>query len=359
MNDEPGRREKFLHHVRYFDASVRYPVPFVGFTGRPGHCPEHQCLPYDAAGFLNAEPAGHRTDPNEIRIFVLGDSTMLDGASWQDLVPGRLQDLLRATCSDRVRVFNFGVVSSCTEQMCALIWTRLLDLDPDVLIVLSGGTDAFLPLTFDPRPGYPYNAFLIEYLYAHYFSETNDRSWQSGLDYDGVIDGAFDLLRQSRQRVDYGSPDWEASVARSYEASLRKFVRLARAVDIPVFYALEPIVVRKRSLEPAEASLASPGTLAYLTRLYDRFEAALTDLRVRSLPGNLHLIDASRVLTDVGPGLFTNVVHYDGAGRATVSQFLADNVFDAVRRCSDGGRRGDATAWFRSVFRRPLLRTAR
>ncbi|MDP4022961.1 SGNH/GDSL hydrolase family protein [Methylobacterium sp. NEAU 140] len=349
--DEAARREKFLHHVRYFDASVRYPAPYVGFTGRPGHRPEHQCLPYDAAGFLNAEAAGPRTDPDEIRVFMLGDSTMLEGADWGDLVPGRVENLLRAACSERVRVYNFGAVSSCTEQMCALIWARLLDLDPDLVVVLSGGTDAFLPLTFDPRPGYPYNAFIGEFLYAHFFSENNDRSWQSSLDYDGVVDGAFDLLRQNRQRVGYGSPDWEVAVARSYEASLRKLVRTARAVEIPVVYVLEPIVVRKRDPIASETALASPDTLAYLARQYDRFEASLADQRARDVPRNLRLIDASRALTESGPGLFTNVVHYDPTGRATIGRLIADHLLEPVRRRRDRGARRTVGGWLRDRLR--------
>lgn len=178
-DDETARREKFVHHVRYFDAATRYPAPYIGFTGEPGYKFEHQCLPYDDSGFLNPGAATPRTDPDELRIFVVGDSTMLAGTEWRETVPGRIQGLLGAAYSQRVKVYNFGAISSCTEQMCALIWTKLLDLDPDMLVVVSGGTDAFQPLTFDPRPGYPFNAFLTEFLYTHYFDERNDKSWQS------------------------------------------------------------------------------------------------------------------------------------------------------------------------------------
>lgn len=348
--DETERREKFVHHVRYFDSATRYPSPYIGFTGEPGYQFAHHCLPYDAAGFLNLEAAAPRTDPHEIRIFVVGDSTMLAGTEWRDLVPGRIHGLLQATVSPRINVFNFGAVSSCTEQMCALIWNRLLDLDPDMLVVISGGTDAFQPFTFDPRPGQPYNAFIQEFLYTHFFDERNDKSWQSSLNYDGVIDAAFDLRARIRDKVGYGSAQWEMNVARSYTGSLIKLVRLARAVAIPIFYFLEPIVVRKQALEASETNLASPEALAYLARQYDRFGASLIDLRARNLPSNLHLMDASRVFDNNGPGSFYDIVHYDSPGRTTVGQYLADQVREAAETCSARRSRGSRRGWMRGLL---------
>ena len=324
--DDDARREKFIHHVRFFDAALRRPVPYAGFTGRPGYKFAHHCLPYDAEGFLNPEAVTPRTDPAEIRVFVVGDSTLVAGTEWWDTVPGRIQDLLRAGYSDRVKVYNFGVVSSCTDQMCSLIWMRLLDFEPDALIIVSGATDAFQPFTFDPRPGYPYNAFIGEFLYTHFFDETNDGSWQSGLDYDGVTNAAFDLRTRMREAVGFGSADWERALADTFEAALNRIARTARGSGIPTFYFLEPVVVRKDPLAESERNTAAPETLAFLARQFDRYAEILARVRAAGTPSTLHLFDASRALDGADKGLFHDLVHYDRSGRHTVAAFITQRV---------------------------------
>ncbi|CAM3065149.1 hypothetical protein JHFBIEKO_3060 [Methylobacterium mesophilicum] len=356
-NDEAARREKFIHHVKFFDAASRYPTPYVGFTGRPGYRFQLHCLPYDATGFLNLQSTGPRTDPEEIRIFVVGDSTMATGTELENTVPKRIEEILRKEWSRRINVYNFAVVSSNTEQMCSLIWSRLLDLDPDFIIVVSGGTDAFQPYSFDPRPGFPYNFFINEYLYAHYFDENNDKSWQSGLNYDDVVANAFDFNTRIRQSVDYGTESWEEKVARSYTGSLIKLARTAKAVHIPVYYFLEPIVVRQKDADVSEPRFASPEAIAYLTRQYNRFEKSLSDLRALRLPKNLQLIDASRALNENGPGEFYDILHYDREGTATVAKFFANHVSDAVGKRSARQSRPGVGGWMRNAIRR-LRRTA-
>lgn len=348
-NSEAARREKFIHHVKFFDAASRYPAPYIGFTGRPSHQFQLHCLPYDAAGFLNPTSTGPRTDPEEIRVFVVGDSTMATGTELENTVPKRIERILQDKCSQRVKVHNFAVVSSNTEQMCSLIWSRLFDLDPDLIVVVSGGTDAFQPYSFDPRPGFPYNFFISEFLYAHYFDESNDKSWQSGLDYDAVVTGAFDYCTQLRESVGYGNDHWEHSIARSYTGSLIKLVRAANAVPIPIFYFLEPIVVRKENADVSETRFASPQAISYLTRQYDRFEASLNDLRALHLPKNLHLADASRVLNENGPGEFYDILHYDRDGTATVADFMATELIRAVEEIVLSRSRGGFTGWMRKA----------
>lgn len=344
-DDETARREKFLHHVKFFDAASRYPAPYIGFAGRPHHKFQIHCLPYDAGGFLNPEATGPRSDPEEIRIFVVGDSTMATGTELENTVPKRLERIFQSTFSKNVKVFNFAVVSSNTEQMCSLIWNRLLDLDPDMIVVVSGGTDAFQPYSFDPRPGFPYNFFITEFLYAHYFDENNDKSWRSGLDYDAAVTGAFDFRTRLREDIEYGSEAWEMSVARSYTGSLIKLVRAARAVPVPIFYFLEPIVVRQKNADVSEPRFASPEALAYLARQYDHFESSLSKLTALHLPDNLHLIDASRCLNGNGPGEFYDILHYDKDGTATVAQFFAGHLMETTKRLNARHSKRSLIGW--------------
>ena len=258
----------------------------------------------------------------EVRIFVVGDSTMSVGIQWLDTVPGRIEDIFHHAGDRQVRAYNFGVTSSCTEQMAAL-FMRLLDLDPDALVVVSGATDAFQPMTFDLRPGHPFNAFASESLYGAFFDPRDDAAWKGGLDYEAVLERAFALQTRLRTAVGFGTEDWEAALAASYGCSVGKLARIARLSGLPVLYVLEPIVVRKDPLLDAERHLAAPETLAYLARAYDRFAAALAALEADGLPGNLRILDASRALDGGGRGAFYDIVHYDFDGRETVSRAVA------------------------------------
>lgn len=326
------QRDRFKHHVKYFDARLRRPAPYVQFTGEPHFRLDQHCMPYDAMGFLNPVAAGPRLSPDEVRIFVVGDSTMNVGIQWLDLIAGRIEDIFHHAGSPQVKAYNFGVTSSCTEQMTSLIFARLLDLDPDAIVVVSGATDAFQPLTYDPRPGHPYNSFLHESLYGYFFDERNEGAWRDGLTYDQLIDHAFAHQTRLKHEVDFGSQAWEVAIADEYKRSIRKLARIARAAAIPVLYFLEPIVVRKVSPGQAEMNLAAPETLSLLARQYDRFEAHLRDLERDGLPDNLEFHDASRLLGDDGPGAFYDIVHYDFDGRATVSKFIARHLREHVIR---------------------------
>ena len=319
------RREKFRHHVGYFDAALRAPAPYVAFTGEPGFKLAHHCMPYDAMGFLNPAAIAPRVE-GEVRIFVVGDSTMNVGIQWLDTVPGRIEDIFHHAGARQVRAYNFGVTSSCTEQMAALIFMRLLDLDPDALVVVSGATDAFQPMTFDPRPGHPYNAFASECLYTGFFDPRDDAAWQGGLDYEAVLERAFALQTRLRADAGFGTPEWEMALAAAYGRSIQRLARIARAVAIPLLYVLEPIVVRKHPLLKSERSFAAPETLATLARQYDRFAGALADLEAAGLPGTMRILDASRALDGGDRGVFYDIVHYDFDGRGTVSRAIADGL---------------------------------
>ncbi|MER2197511.1 hypothetical protein [Methylobacterium brachiatum] len=328
------QRNRFKHHVPYFDARLRRPTPYAQFTGEPHYKLDQHCMPYDALGFLNPVAAGPRENPDEVRIFVVGDSTMNVGIQWLDLIAGRIEDIFHHAGSGHVKAYNFGVTSSCTEQMTSLIFARLLDLDPDALVVVSGATDAFQPLTYDPRPGHPYNSFVTESLYGYFFDAHNEAAWRDGLTYDQLIDRAFDYQTRLKRDVDFGSQAWEIAIADQYKASIRKLARIARAAEIPVLYFLEPIVVRKDRPGQSEMNLAAPETLSLLARQYDRFEAHLHDLEQDGLPDNLELHDASRLIGGDGPGTFYDIVHYDFDGRATVSKFIARHLEGHVARLS-------------------------
>ncbi|MGT2488020.1 GDSL-type esterase/lipase family protein [Methylobacterium oryzae CBMB20] len=203
-SEDAARRRKFLHHFGYLDSNTRYPSPFIQFAGKPGA--SHYGVPFDADGFLNAAPIVERKPEGETRILVVGDSTTIDGGDIANTLPGRIERILRADGLESAKVYNFGVMSSCLTQMTHLIWSRLVTYNPDAILVLSGSTDLFQPWTYDPRPGHPYNAFITQRLYDHFFDTHDPRAREDGLSYEALITLIYEELKRLQGRGGLAEP---------------------------------------------------------------------------------------------------------------------------------------------------------
>jgi lysophospholipase L1-like esterase len=97
---------------------------------------------------------------DEIRIFVVGGSTVLFGATLADSIPGAIETALHAEGLQAARVYNFGVAAFLSGQELSLLVHRLAYLQPDAVIAYDGGNDLISPWLYDPRPDYPFN-FLV------------------------------------------------------------------------------------------------------------------------------------------------------------------------------------------------------
>lgn len=330
-SEDAARRRKFLHHFGYLDSNTRYPSPFIQFAGKPGA--SHYGVPFDANGFLNAAPIAERKPAGETRILVVGDSTTIDGGDIAKTLPGRIERILRADGLAGAKVYNFGVMSSCLTQMTHLIWSRLVNYSPDALIVVSGSTDLFQPWTYDPRPGYPYNAFITERLYDHFFDTHDPRAREDGLSYDALITLIYGELKRLRAEVGWQSPGWEDAVVHQYERAAHRLTKLSHDHRVPVVSVLQPTILRKRHLTEVERGVASGAFLAYLDRQYTKLEAFTAQLAARRpYRRTFTALDLSGIFRDREEGTFYDIVHYDDPAREIVAARLATEIRGALER---------------------------
>ncbi|MGH1592395.1 SGNH/GDSL hydrolase family protein (plasmid) [Methylobacterium phyllosphaerae] len=331
MADE-NSRSKFIHHFYHLSSTIKYPSPFIGFTGKPGN--QYQHIQFDTHGFRNAEAAGPRTDVDEIRVFVLGGSTMVDGDTDADTVSGRLEGELRRMGVTRAKVFNFGVISSCFSQMSALIWSRLAIWEPDALVVVGGGTDVTHPWTFDPRPGYPYNAFVIERIYDYLFDTERIQSRELGLNYDELTSLLYEHLNQLRQEIVWKSDAWERAIIQRTQEVLQRLALLGPALRTPIICVLQPTIVRKRHLDETERRAGSADYLAYLDRQYTRLEEVFAELeQLRQKDRYFVSRNLSGLFADEKRGIFHDAAHYNSLGRQIMAEDLAQCLIPTLKRC--------------------------
>ena len=138
------RRFPVQHH--------RQPRPYVMFSGEPA------ARGLNELGYPGAAPSIDKA-PDEYRIFFLGGSTVVAGdPPLSDLVQRRFERQgLR-----KVRIYNFGVVSSVSSMELAKILFEIADLHPDMVVMYNGGNDLLHVFAWDPRPGYPFNFVVYE-----------------------------------------------------------------------------------------------------------------------------------------------------------------------------------------------------
>ncbi|MGU3541903.1 GDSL-type esterase/lipase family protein [Methylobacterium sp. A52T] len=330
-SEDAARRRKFLHHFGYLDSNTRYPSPFIQFAGKPGA--SHYGVPFDADGFLNAAPIVERKPEGETRILVVGDSTTIDGGDIANTLPGRLERILRAGGLDSAKVYNFGVMSSCLTQMTHLIWSRLVTYSPDAILVLSGSTDLFQPWTYDPRPGHPYNAFITQRLYDHFFDTHDPRAREDGLSYEALITLIYEELKRLRVEVGWQSPGWEDAIVHHYELAAHRLTKLSHDHGVPIVSVLQPTILRKRHLTEVESGVASGAFLAYLDRQYAKLEAFTAQLAARRpYRRTFTALDLSGIFRDREEGTFYDIVHYDDPAREIVATRLAAEIRGALDR---------------------------
>ncbi|MGH1589128.1 SGNH/GDSL hydrolase family protein [Methylobacterium phyllosphaerae] len=323
-----ARRRKFLKSFQNFDANSRFPAPYAQFAGKPLAEAGAQGWRFDAFGYRNDAHADTRPASETLRVFVVGDSTLIDGQVFADTVPGRLETGLKQAHWPGARVYNFGAVSACLNQMIAPVTTRLMDLQPDVILIVGGATDIFQPWSFDPRAGVPYNHFANESLYDYFFDLKKSADDAEALSYEGLQAMIFNRLENLCALTNWQLDIWEWEVVRQFELALKRLARLAPGIGAPVRFLLQPMVTRKNVLTEAETTAASGAFLAYLDRQYGRLESVLGRL---DADGSAFAVrDLSRLFEGETRALFTDIVHVTSEGRQMMADRLEAEVLAVI-----------------------------
>ncbi|MCJ2137471.1 SGNH/GDSL hydrolase family protein [Methylobacterium sp. J-026] len=334
MTTEPdidAEKQKLLRHLVTFDARIRYPAPYVAFAGKPSSQIFENGWHYDGLGYRNDVTVGPRGRAEAARVFIVGDSTLVDGLDTADTVPGRVQTVLRQSLGAGAHVYNFGAISNCLNQAIMLITTKLIDLEPDAIVILAGGTDIFQPWTFDPRPGQPYNQFAIEAIHDDLFSQGTDTRAASIVDQRAMLEILFSRLRNLRLVTCWKEAAWEWEVVRNFELSVDRIGRLSTGIGIPIHLVLQPMVVRKPALSEEERSFATLEFLEYLDRQYTRLKAVVGNYERKFGRRKFFTVhDLSDLFFDHTDSVFTDIVHYNAGGRQRMAEELV-SLLNIVR----------------------------
>jgi lysophospholipase L1-like esterase len=346
------------------DLPWRAAKPYVMFTGPNngetvmpavvGGTPAERRTRFNADGFRIETEIPDPKPADELRIFVLGGSTVVVGAPLANTIPGVIESRLRASGLSHARVYNFGVFSYVSGQELALLVHRLIDLEPDLVIAYDGGNDLVSPWVYDPRPGYPYNFYALHEALKELASNLRASSKTlRGLMTDSAvvqaIVGTTDLASRAgrdadRHRVGYGGEAWRRAAVDTYARNVAAMCRVARASGARFAGFFQPLLVYSPAVDPSRlARLGGSEELVSGIRDQRARVPAAVGARLAAIASEeeCRFSDLSDLLADDSDA-YWDLVHVDNAGNRLVGARIAEELlsWSGLWRRAGGRDRG-------------------
>lgn len=270
--------------------------------------------------FAVPKPAG------EFRIICVGDSTTF---GWKNAVvhtyPHYLQRILKKRFPGRkIKVINAGVPGFNAAFALSYLALRLVNLQPDLVIIKLGYNDVFAYL--QPGLGVDYtNIFprpfdgrirdrrfwrLARYIYILRFIG----HWLLDPPVQRYVFGVWDTQNCRRPRL---RPGYLPKMA-IFGSYLRTMIALCRARRIPVILLDLPYSRDKRYFWPAPKAFFGPGVRV----IYDRLGEVIARLARDERPG----VFLVRTKDRLGRGDFWDHVHNTARGNHTIARLIAKKI---------------------------------
>jgi lysophospholipase L1-like esterase len=332
------------------DISSRYPQPYFMFSGPPnGTSGNDRQIRFNSGGFRIDGEVGMPKSPDEIRIFVVGGSTVVNGTTLADSIPGAIEAALRADGWPRARVYNFGVTSFLSGQELSLLVHRLTYLHPDLVIAYDGANDLTAPWFYDPRPGYPFNFLVWEEALNKISNLGSGAKTIASLAEDSamlqVLIGTTERdIRAGRddlrRAVGFAAAPWKRALAHSYASNIVAMCRIARANGFLFDAYFQPILAYSQTLDRHQVAMSGGGEMLDGLREERRLVPAAISAEMNRGEAGCRFSDVSDLFEDA-PAVFTDAIHVTDAANQLIARRIARElrVWDAFppRRPLGGG----------------------
>ncbi|MBO1009058.1 MULTISPECIES: SGNH/GDSL hydrolase family protein [Acidovorax] len=325
----PLKDEQRNHYARAYTSSAldigsiswsvpNQPTPFVGTAPSPG---QHQNAHINSWQMRNSEELQMPKPEGVYRIFLTGGSTAYgSGAPSQEQTIGSLlNDLLNKNLSKpglRYEVFTFANPAWASTQERIAIENYLSELQPDLVISLSGNNDVFWADA--GRNVLWFSAFSDDYFKT--------------LANTGLKTAGRKELQDLPQARPLPQPVPVQTVAYRLEKNVRLGAYALQGVDW-VFFLQPTLSVSKKSLSSREKDFLS-NSKEYYVHCYQAIAASLSGVSLK----NFKFIDLSGVFDRYGAedDMFLDQFHFGDKGNAVIAQAihasLAPKIESSMRK---------------------------
>lgn len=287
----------------------------------------------NAQGFRGATVAREKP-AGTVRVIALGGSVAFgQGASRDEAVwTAHLARVLAAQLPGRtVEVMNAATQGYDSMQERLLLETELLDLRPDLVLVLDGwndmnastGVDASKPLVMGTF--YEVDRVL-----------TQSKQWAQNVLRLSAVHRAIErgLDRAARSRALEAGERWRVhpdAVGR-YRRNLDAMCRLARSVDAPLVIVAQPeLFARAEPVPTAEVEVRTKvdegGYAAHVRANYPLFR---DQARAAAEAGGARFVDGTTIFDGRPDAVFVDQVHVNDRGNELIAESLAPAVMAAL-----------------------------
>ncbi|MBD3265957.1 hypothetical protein GF373_04750 [bacterium] len=169
----PVRQEKELNPLEEMDLSAEL-LPYTMYGPRKNTVIQNVLMParkgdttkptisINSFGFRYG-PMAKKKPTGVKRIFMIGGSVVFFGHTNKTSISGYLEDAFHARFrGQKYEVINAGVTGFNSDQELVLLLVKLIDFDPDLIIVFDGFNDFLIPSSIEQRLGYPSKFKAIE-----------------------------------------------------------------------------------------------------------------------------------------------------------------------------------------------------
>jgi lysophospholipase L1-like esterase len=322
----------------------RTPQPYFMFSGAPNGrlgTGDSQ-IRFNGDGFRIEGEITADKPADEIRIFVMGGSTVLFGTPIANTIPGALEASLRAERLPQARVYNLGVQAFVSSQELSLLVHRLVYLKPDLVVAYDGGNDLIFPWIYDPRPGYPFN-FLVWEEAINKLSNTGNRSKSvAGLAQDSVLLQAlvgtteWDIRadRESlRQKAGFPSEPWKRAIVDAYAQNIAAMCRIARTDGVLFAAYFQPMLpYSKQTLDQRQLQMSGGTEIVEGVREERRLVPAAVAAQMNPAEAGCRFSDVSSLFENES-ATFTDVIHVKDEANRVIARRIADELlsWDALQ----------------------------
>lgn len=297
--------EKRLRQVVYSPAAQ--PAPFVGHIARPA---QDSDLKINGLGFRDERQSYAQKPAGTVRVFITGGSTAWgSGApSQKETIAYLLEAMLNARAGGRrYEVINAAYPAWSTTQEKILIQQVIVDLKPDVVIMVSGNNDVHWSFSGED----------IRWFFS--YADRNFVTMVNGL-YHGI--GQLEWMTPvSREAPPRSCPALGPVTARNVEEAAFALAH----VPARLVFALQPnLMTTAKTLTPREQRLMKVSGRDYWAACYGAIAANLKRLDGR----NVQFLDLSRLFGEVdgNTDLFIDNYHFAGLGNKLVAEALAGQI---------------------------------
>lgn len=315
----PLKDEQRNHYARAYTSSAldigsiswsvpNQPTPFVGTAPSPG---QHQNAHINSWQMRNSEELQMPKPEGVYRIFLTGGSTAYgSGAPSQEQTIGSLlNDLLNKNLSkpgQRYEVFTFANPAWASTQERIAIENYLSELQPDLVISLSGNNDVFWADA--GRNVLWFSAFSDDYFKT--------------LANTGLKTAGRKELQDLPQARPLPQPVPVQTVAYRLEKNVRLGAHALQGVDW-VFFLQPTLSVSKKSLSSREKDFLS-NSREYYVHCYQAIAASLSGVSLK----NFKFIDLSGVFDRYGAedDMFLDQFHFGDKGNAVIAHAILTSL---------------------------------